>query len=576
MATATNTTLGEIRLAGDLAGSNNGLAPALTNTGVTPGSYSLPSLTVDAKGRITSIASTPLSSVIPTATTSSLGLVKPDNTTITIDGTGTLTSILPPATSSTLGVVRANDGSISITAGVISAVTATSSNRGIVRPDNTTTTVDGTGIISAVFPVATAGAPGIVRPDGTTIVMGAGTGVLTATGSVAIATNSTVGAVRPDGTTITVDASGVISSAASAVTATSSTLGVVRPDNTTMTVSSGVLSSTFPDATSSTLGKARPDNTTMTVSSGVLTATGQTATNSTLGVVRPDGTTITVNGSGVLSAVYPAATNSTLGAVRPDGTTVTISSGVLSAVGSPAATTSTLGRVIVGSNINVDASGVISVPFATSSILGVARGDGTTITGNSVLSVAPSITAAATASTLGRVIVGSNISVAGDGTISVPTATNSTLGVARVDNTSLVSSSGIISTSNNIPKLDTQNTWTKAQTFIPFGGSLTAGTTTALIGDESNFYSYTISPTADSTNTIFTMSTPVAGRKYTFVLNLEYTGVSVSLSGDTATIFGKSVTLSSYGYYILEFVVATKPDNSVVVVNTNSLWFTSL
>ena len=304
MATATNTTLGEIRLAGDLAGSNNGLAPALTNTGVTPGSYSLPSLTVDAKGRITSIASTPLSSVIPTATTSSLGLVKPDNTTITIDGTGTLTSILPPATSSTLGVVRANDGSISITAGVISAVTATSSNRGIVRPDGTTTTVDGTGIISAVIPIGTAGTPGIVRPDGTTIVMGAGAGVLTATGLIAPATTAAIGAVRPDGTTITIDGSGIISAViptGTVPTATSSTLGLVRPDNTTMTVSSGVLSAVFPDATSTTLGKVRPDNTTMTVSSGVLSAVIPTATTSTLGAVRPDNSSITVNGSGVLS-----------------------------------------------------------------------------------------------------------------------------------------------------------------------------------------------------------------------------------------------------------------------------------
>ena len=52
MAQATSTQLGEIKLAGDLAGSNNALIPELTSTGVTPGSYIMPTITVDAGTRI--------------------------------------------------------------------------------------------------------------------------------------------------------------------------------------------------------------------------------------------------------------------------------------------------------------------------------------------------------------------------------------------------------------------------------------------------------------------------------------------------------------------------------------------
>jgi hypothetical protein len=56
---------------------------------------------------------------------------------------------LPVATSSTKGIVQPDNSTISISSGVITAATATSSTLGVVQPDNTTITISG-GIISAV------------------------------------------------------------------------------------------------------------------------------------------------------------------------------------------------------------------------------------------------------------------------------------------------------------------------------------------------------------------------------------------------------------------------------------------
>ena len=348
MATATNTTLGEIKLAGDLAGSNNGLAPELTATGVTPGSYTLPSVTIDAKGRITAATSTNLSTALPTATSSQLGVARPDNSTIQIDGTGKLSANISIASYGVAGICRPDSTTITIDgAGVISARQATSTLNGIARPDNSTITVDGSGVISA---------PAIK------------------------ATSSTLGAVKPDNSTITVDANGTITAAVAAVgIATTTVAGKVKPDNTTVAVAGdGTISLTTPvvPAGTTTLGAVKIGSNINVAGDGTISV--NTATSSVLGLVRPDNSTITVS-SGVLSAVsVPTATSSVLGLVRPDNSTITVSSGVLSA-NFPAATASVYGLVKIGSNINVAGDGTISVNTADAASLGVAQVDGTTI-----------------------------------------------------------------------------------------------------------------------------------------------------------------------------------------------------
>ena len=157
MTQASNSALGEIQLAGDLAGSNSATAPALTATGVTAGSYTVPTLTIDAKGRVTSATSGTLTN----ATTSvkgivqvgsnidvSAGVISVATATDTVKGilqvtngnglsltSGTLSSTLTNATTSVKGIVQVGSN-IDVSAGVISVATATDTVKGILQVTN--------------------------------------------------------------------------------------------------------------------------------------------------------------------------------------------------------------------------------------------------------------------------------------------------------------------------------------------------------------------------------------------------------------------------------------------------------
>lgn len=82
---------------------------------------------------------------VPTATTSTLGLVQPDGTTIDI--TAGVISV-PTATSSLLGLVKPDGTIITDTAGAITVAKASSSLFGVAKVDNTTITASA-GTISA-------------------------------------------------------------------------------------------------------------------------------------------------------------------------------------------------------------------------------------------------------------------------------------------------------------------------------------------------------------------------------------------------------------------------------------------
>jgi hypothetical protein len=110
---------------------------------------------------------------------------------------------------------------------------------------------------------------------------------------------------------------------------------------------------------------------------GRLTAAsnGAVATTGATGIVQI-GTNINVNGSGVISV--PAATTGAQGAVQV-GTNIDVTGGVISV---PAATVSTLGVVQAGTNIDVSVAGVVSVKSASTTQAGIVQLNDTTGSGS--------------------------------------------------------------------------------------------------------------------------------------------------------------------------------------------------
>jgi hypothetical protein len=202
------------------------------------------------------IAAIPIYS-LPIATTSALGGVKVDGTTILINPT--------------TGVISGANQYVLPTAGVGSGGT-----KGGVKVDGTTILIDGNGVIS--------GANQYVLPSASTSTKG---GVI-------------IPAVATSGIT---NSSGTIGLA----TATTTQLGGVKVDGSTITISNGVISGaqlyTLPAATTTALGGVivpAVANSGLTNTSGTIRLA--TATTNQLGGVKVDGVTITINGSGVIAA----------------------------------------------------------------------------------------------------------------------------------------------------------------------------------------------------------------------------------------------------------------------------------
>ena len=128
---------------------------------------------------------------------------------------------------------------------------ASSSTLGGVKVDGSTIVINGTGIISApayTLPTASQSTLGGVKVDGTSITIS--NGIISGSSSYSLPTatigtqsTGTLGGVKVDGTTITIS-NGVISSASAYVlpTATNNTLGGVKVDGTSITISGGTIS----------------------------------------------------------------------------------------------------------------------------------------------------------------------------------------------------------------------------------------------------------------------------------------------------------------------------------------------
>lgn len=139
MANATSTTIGGIRLAGDLAGSNDALAPQLTSSGVVAGTYTNPTLTFNSKGLVTSASNGSSIDIfnIPAAGSSQPGYVTIGSN---INVSSGVISI-PLATTSSLGIMQVGSGLV-VSSGVVSVNTSihpTLSNGGTFNGSISTT-----------------------------------------------------------------------------------------------------------------------------------------------------------------------------------------------------------------------------------------------------------------------------------------------------------------------------------------------------------------------------------------------------------------------------------------------------
>jgi hypothetical protein len=196
--------------------------------------------------------------VLPSATPSSLGGVAIP--AVATSGLNNINGVISLATSTTsqIGGVKVDGTTITINDGVISSPsaapynlpTASTTIKGGVKIDGTTIVIDGNGVVSSVatnnyiLPVATTLQLGGVKVDGSTITITAGVISANYTNyTLPPASTTVVGGVKIDGSTITLNGSNqIVATAYSLPTATTSVLGGVKVDGSTITINGGTIS----------------------------------------------------------------------------------------------------------------------------------------------------------------------------------------------------------------------------------------------------------------------------------------------------------------------------------------------
>ena len=249
---------------GDLTGTYPN--PTLVTTGVTAASYGsatqVPVLTVDAKGRITSVSNTTITGAAPSGTAGG-----------DLSGTFPNPSVVSVAdvTTGTLGVTNGGTGVSTVSGANQFFANTTSGSAPAFRS-----------IVPGDLPVATTTTLGAVQADGSTIEISAG-GVITAIGA---APSGTAGG----------DLSGTFPnpSVVSVADVTTGTLGVTNGGTGVSTVSGA--NQFFANTTSGSAPAFR----------SIVPGDLPVATTTTLGAVQADGSTIEISAGGVITAIGAA------------------------------------------------------------------------------------------------------------------------------------------------------------------------------------------------------------------------------------------------------------------------------
>jgi hypothetical protein len=334
---------------------------------------------------------------VSTASASGAGSLSLSGTVFTFTPAASFT--LPTATTSVLGGVKVDGTSITITSGVIAvpAVATIGQASGIATLDNTgklntsqiPSSLTGAVVYKGTWNAST-NSPSLANGTGTqgneyavstggTVNFGAGN--ITFNAGDFVIYSGTVWQQIPGGTvasastlTGTTLASNVVTSSLTTVgtltnlTVTNTITGSVSGNAATVTSISGntltssqvttalgftpIQSSSLSVTTNTASGAGS-----LSYSSGVFTFTPAaayslpTASTTVLGGVKIDGTTVTINGSGVISASnsysLPTASTTVLGGVKVDGSSISIAGGVISASFTPITTYPAITRLDV-------------------------------------------------------------------------------------------------------------------------------------------------------------------------------------------------------------------------------------
>ena len=379
-------------------------------------------------------------------------------------------------------------------------------------------------------PAATLATLGTVRPDGSSITIS--NGIISAVTALFPANTVSIGGVIVPA----VATSGLNNSNGTITLATASTtqLGGVKVDGTTIRITNGVITSssayTLPKATTSTLGGVVVDGTTITINNttGVISSasayTLPTAGTNVLGGVKVDGTSITINGSGVISSGV-TGTVVFKGTWNASTNTPTLASGVgtqgwqyaVNVAGTQnlgnGSQTYNVGDFVIydGANwIDISGSNGVSTFNTRSGAVTLTSSDVTTALGFTPvnnLSVATTTASAGGALTYnagtftfapaviptytvntGTSTVGGNLSLSGNiftynpaTAYILPTATDTVLGGIKIDNSSIVINNGVISVGGALTSATIfKGSW-NASTNTP---TLTSNQITAKAGNE--------------------------------------------------------------------------------------------